>query len=208
VKVHYQNVRGVRVAHRIDQEDIVFGGHVTAINPEERIIIVQRWPLIDRSFVMAEDCAVVLANDEAGSLDDLAIGHSVNIIYEPWEDRRLTHRIEREGVAFAGTIQSVNAEARSVEVNGPEGAKKFILADDCKIVIGGKAKGDLDDLHAGAEATFNYEDANGVLVANRLELESESSHAKEEGPQTAKLDLESQRQRHTPGRGESARELH
>jgi hypothetical protein len=46
--------------------------------------------------------------------------------------------------------------------------KKFNLADDCPIVVNGKLNGSWSDLRIGDRVSLNYDNEDGVLVANRV----------------------------------------
>jgi hypothetical protein len=50
--------------------------------------------------------------------------------------------------------------------------KKFKLADECQIVVEGKSDAGLGGLRIGDQVAFSYEDADGVLVANRIGRDS------------------------------------
>ena len=45
---------------------------------------------------------------------------------------------------------------------------KFHLADNCAIVFNGKPAGELSDLKLGDQLTFNYDDANGAHIVDRI----------------------------------------
>jgi hypothetical protein len=66
--------------------------------------------------------------------------------------------------------------------------KKFNLADGCRIVVANKPDASLRDLRIGDKVEFSYEDADGVLVANRIGRDT--NLAETEGSHTAKLNEE------------------
>jgi Cu/Ag efflux protein CusF len=172
VEVCYDNVDGVLVARRIIQHNNVFKGYIKAMDPDKRTITVESG-LLNRNFAMAEKFSVI-RNDATGSLDDLKIGHMINVIYEKKGGSPVASRIELKDSTFVGTVQAIDAGTKTVKARNLLNEKKFNLADGCKIVAGAKADGQLSDLRIGDRVAFSYENANGVLVAHRIGLETGS----------------------------------
>lgn len=70
---------------------------------------------------------------------------------------------------YTGTIVSLNPQEKMLDVKGFWFSKKdFNLGDNCTYSIVGQENGALDDLRPGQKVTVSYQDAHGVLVANRV----------------------------------------
>jgi len=167
VEIGYENAHGVLVANRITQHNQVFTGYISAIDPAKRRLTVKHGSFT-RDFAVAPDCAVVIRDDDTKTLDDLSVGHTVNVIYESGNDSTLARRIEQKSPTFVGTVKAIDADTRMVKAKDLLAEKTFHLADGCQIVSGGKLGGSLSDLHIGDRLAFTYEDRDGVLVANRI----------------------------------------
>ena len=174
VEVSYQNARGVLVADRIAQHNLVFTGYIFALDPAKRTLAVKHGAFT-RNFALADDCAVVIKADSTKTLDDLKVGHTVNVVYESVNGSLRARRIEQKSPTFVGTIRAIDAETRTVKAKDLLAEKTFHLADGCQIVVGGKPGGSLSDLRIGDRFAFTYEDMDGVLVANRIGREPTSS---------------------------------
>lgn len=184
VDVHYQNAQGVLVAGQIVQHNLTLKGYVTAIDPGKRMLGVKT-ALSTREFKVADNCNVILKDKRVGTLENLKIGHTVNVAYDPADDAWTAHKIEQKAETFVGTIQALDAGSRTVKARSLLAEKKFNLADGCRIVVANKPDAGLRDLRIGDKVEFSYEDAAGVLVANRIGRDA--NMAETENPQTAKL---------------------
>jgi len=167
VAVRYQNAHGVLIARDIVQHDLIYTGHITAIDPAARTLTLKEG-IITHNLAIAPDCAVVLKDDKWAALSSLQVGDAVQVIYEPVKGLRVASRIEQKSETFVGTIEAVDATTRSIKAKDLLSEKKFNLADDCPIVIHGKLNGSLSDLRIGDRVSFSYDNQDGVLVANRV----------------------------------------
>ena len=174
VEISYENAQGVPVADRIAQHNLVFTGYINAIDPAKRTLTVKHGGFT-RNFALADDCTVVIKDDNTKTLDDLKVGHTVNVIYESANDSLLARRIEQKSPTFTGTIKAIDAETRTVKAKDMLAEKTFHLADGCQIVVGGKLGGSLSDLRIGDRFAFTYEDMDGVLVADWIGHDTASS---------------------------------
>ena len=182
VEVGYRNTQGVRVAMYICQHNVILTGRIKAIDEPKRAVAVKTG-LRTRHLTVADDCSVVLHNEKPGALNDLKVGNIVKIRYESPNGSAIARRIEQPSETYVGTIEAIDAKAKTVKAKQLLSEKKFNLASGCQIVVHGKAGGKLSDLRIGDRVTFSYENENGVLVANRLGLET--SQPPTEGAQTA-----------------------
>jgi hypothetical protein len=73
--------------------------------------------------------------------------------------------------SYTGTVNSVDPNGRTLEVKGFLLSKKFNLGDQCALVLWNKPAGAIGDLRAGEKVKVAYQDANGVLVADRIQQE-------------------------------------
>jgi Cu/Ag efflux protein CusF len=175
VEIGYQNARGVPVADRIAQHNMVFTGFINTIDPAKGTLAVKHG-VYTRDFAAARDCVVVIKNDKTKSLDDLKVGHTVTVIYESLNNNSLVaRRIEQKSPTFVGTIKAIDADTRTVKAKDLLAEKTFHLADGCQIVTDGKLGGSLGDLRIGDRFAFTYEDTAGVLVVDRIGRETTSS---------------------------------
>jgi Cu/Ag efflux protein CusF len=86
VTVSYQNANGVLVANRVEQKPLHHEGTVKAIDPAKRTVTLHHRAM-NKTFRIAEDCAVTLRNDKSGTLADIQPGHWVTVTYETPEWR-------------------------------------------------------------------------------------------------------------------------
>lgn len=184
VDVRYRDVAGVLVAGEIIQHNQVFKGHLTAIDPGRRTLIV-KGSAGTRDFTAAADCSVLLHDERVGTLENLQVGHTVSVAYDPADGGWAAHKIEQRAELFVGTIQAIDAETRTVKAKSFMSEKKFNLGDGCLIVAGGSTEGKLRDLRIGDRVAFSYENVNGVLVANRVGPDPSQTEA--EAAPTAKV---------------------
>lgn len=171
VEVHYQNVKGVLIAEKISQHDVNIKGHITAIDQAKRTLTLKTKGT-NKNFTLAEDCTVVLKDDRVGTPENLKLGHAVNIAYESVNGTLVARKIEQKSETFAGSIRAIDAGTKTVTAKSFMAEKKFHLADDCRIVVESKANAGLKDLRIGDRVAFSYEDANGVLVTDRIGRDS------------------------------------
>ncbi len=70
---------------------------------------------------------------------------------------------------FAGAIQMLDAEKRTMTVEATPLSKTFGIASDCEVTTKDKPKASLEDLKVGSVVHVTYETASGVLLAHRIE---------------------------------------
>jgi Cu/Ag efflux protein CusF len=69
---------------------------------------------------------------------------------------------------YTGTVVSVDPQDHMLNVRGFLFNKKFNLGDSCAYTMVGQTTGAVGDLRPGQRVTVSYQDANGVLVADRV----------------------------------------
>lgn len=72
---------------------------------------------------------------------------------------------------YTGTVISVNPNGRTLEVKGLLFSKNFNLGANCAYMLWNKPAGTITDLRAGEKVKVAYQDASGVLVADRVKQE-------------------------------------
>jgi len=70
---------------------------------------------------------------------------------------------------YTGTVIAVHPNEQTLHVNGWLMRKDFHIGSSCAFVLWNKPAGELTDLRAGEKVAVSYQDANGVLVADRVE---------------------------------------
>ena len=69
---------------------------------------------------------------------------------------------------YTGMVISVAPTEHTLDVKGFLFSKKFNLGDSCAYQMAGAETGAIGDLRPGQRVTVGYQDANGVLVADRV----------------------------------------
>ena len=169
VIVNYSSVGGVNVASQIAEKYRHFTGHIAAIDLTGKKLTVKRGTN-EKSFSLADDYNV-LVNDKTGRMSDLKIGHKVTVAYDSLGEAKFAHQIALNSLSFVGTVEAIDAEARTLKAEHLMTERKFHMADDCLIVSNGELNGKLSDLRIGDTVVFNYQNVDGVLVANRVAVE-------------------------------------
>jgi len=164
VEVRYLDDSGVKVASHVAQKNLLFTGHISAIDPASRILKVKRGT-VSETFVAGDHCNVIIREDRNRALADLRIGYKVTVSYSSPGAMKVAQKIEQTGETFTGTVEAIDADTRTLKAQHLLSEKKFNLAKDCPIVIGGKSDGKLSDLRIGDKLSVYYEDIDGVLVA-------------------------------------------
>jgi len=69
---------------------------------------------------------------------------------------------------YTGTVVSVNPNGHMLDVKGFLFSKKFNLGNTCAYNMVGENAGSMSDLRPGQRVTVGYQDASGVLIADRI----------------------------------------
>jgi hypothetical protein len=77
----------------------------------------------------------------------------------------------KQDKTYTGTVASVNPGVRTLKVKGFLFSKRFNLGTDCAYVLLDNPNGAIGDLRPGEKVKVGYQDANGVLVADRVQQE-------------------------------------
>lgn len=80
-----------------------------------------------------------------------------------------TATADRPEKSYTGTVVSVDPKENTLETKGLVLSKKFNLGAACGYKLLDKSTGTANDLRPGEKVTVNYQNADGVLVADRIE---------------------------------------
>jgi Cu/Ag efflux protein CusF len=167
VTIGYQDVHGVFAADRVVQEPMRFHGVVKAIDPAQRQLVLRHWDH-DRTFTLAENCKVILHEQNKAGLANIKLGDHVTVVYETPGGPEVVRQIAQTSVSFTGSVVAIDLPHRTVTVEDVLGTKQFSLANDCSIVMDNTLDAPMTDLRPGERLTINYDEVNGVNVANRI----------------------------------------
>jgi Cu/Ag efflux protein CusF len=167
LEINYENPQGVLVAHQIAQHNVTFTGHVKVVDPEKHTLTL-RSHVVDKTFVIADDCKVVLRDEKTGALANVQPGHRVTVIYETPNGNPTARQIGQTSETFSGALTAIDLNDRTLKAKAFLNGKKFNVANDCSIVISGRPDARLSDLKLGDKLVFSYDDVNGVNIVNRI----------------------------------------
>jgi hypothetical protein len=182
VTIRYQHAEGVRVADRIAERALRYGGTVYAVDQKAGTLTMEEAPLYrpfhaPERFRIASNCRVILWDGREGTLAELQPGEQISVTYELPGGSPVAYRIRDESSTFVGTIEAIDLPDRTLKAKELLGEKKFTLGDDCRIFLADERAGHLKDLVLGRKYKFTYEEVNGVNVLNRIAPAQEGKHA-------------------------------
>jgi hypothetical protein len=169
VAVRYQDIQGVLIANRFEQEPMLLNGMVKALDAQLHTLTLHRTAL-DKHLQLADDCQVRLRAGKIGTFDDIKIGNHVTVIFETPDDQPTAREIAQTSVEFAGTLTAIDLEERTLKARGLTGTRKFNVAANCAIVIDDEPDGRLADLRLYDSLLFSYQEVDGVNVVDRIAL--------------------------------------
>jgi hypothetical protein len=71
----------------------------------------------------------------------------------------------------SGTIAALDAKEKVLKIRGFMFNRSFVLGDNCMLALDDKTAASLGDFRPGQKVTVSYQDADGVLVADRITLD-------------------------------------
>lgn len=93
---------------------------------------------------------------------------SANLIPTAWADEQTAPA--RPESTYTGMVVSVDPQSHVLTVKGWVFSKKsFNLGENCAYELPGKTPATIGDLRSGQKVTVTYQDAQGVLIADRVE---------------------------------------
>jgi predicted RNA-binding protein len=169
VTVTYQNVDGVLVADRIEQQPMRLEGRVKSIDQAKHTVTVHEDGLgLDKQFLFAAGCKVMLRDDKAGAVSDIQPGNYVALVYETPTGLPTVQIISQTSQHFTGTVTALDLDERTVKARSLFDEKKFNLGENCVIVANGRLDGQLSDLKPEDNLIFTYDEIEGVNVVNHI----------------------------------------
>jgi hypothetical protein len=174
VLVRYRTLDGVKVASQITEDNPDFTGHISALDPDGRTFKVKD-SMSSKQFVADPGCVILGRENKTWTMADLKLGHRVTVTYLDLGSTNVASKIQQSSLSFSGTLEAIDADARILRAQHLLAEKKFSLAAKCPIVVGERIDGKLSDLSLGDKLVVHYEIMDGVLVANRIELQSRTS---------------------------------
>jgi hypothetical protein len=181
VEVAFREVEGVRVASEVAQRDLQYEGKVVAIDTDQGTLRVKRgW--MSREFKVPKVGMIVFSDGVRHPLNDLDIGQQVKVSYTTPEETHLAMRIDIQRLKFTGRIAVLDADKQLIDAGNLTASHTFQLSADCEFVIPGKSDGSIEDLKIGDQATFLYEDIDGVAVATKVILDAAEHAARDPAP--------------------------
>jgi len=167
ITVRYVDSHGVRIADRIDQNPMQYEGMITAIDSNKHMLTLHRDGM-DQPVQIADGCNVILRDNKLGVLADVQAGDHVTVTYETPNGMPAARQISQTSISFTGKLTAIDLEEKTVKAKGATETMKFNLANNCAIVINGRADGKLSQLQPDERLQFNYDSINGVNVVNRI----------------------------------------
>jgi hypothetical protein len=167
VRVSYQDVHGVYIASRVDQEPMRYEGMVAAIDPDKHTLTLHS-PATSRQLQWPADSQIVLRDGRTGGPADVRIGDHVTVTYEEPNGEPTIRQIAETSIEFTGTLTAIDLDNKTVRAKSGFTSKDFNLANNCAIVMNGRTDGELGDLKPNERLTFSYDEVNGVDVVNRI----------------------------------------
>jgi hypothetical protein len=147
--------------------DKSYAGTVVSVNPDGRTIEV-RGILFSKEFNLGENCAYVLWNKSAGSINDLRPGEKVTVAYQDANGVLASDRVTQEPMTVTGTVNAVDPATHTLTLGSKWTEKTYQMPDSCVVLLDGKSSSPAN-LKRGYYVTITYESPNHRLVARQIE---------------------------------------
>lgn len=170
IQIRYRVLEGVKVANQITEKNPTFAGHISAIDPAQHTFKVKDG-VVTKEFKADPHCAILGRENKPATIHDLKLGHRVTVTYLDLDSGKQATKIQQTSLVFSGTLEAIDVDARMLRAQHMLSEKKFSMASKCPIVVGQRTDGKLTDLGLGDKLVVHYEIMDGVMVANRIELE-------------------------------------
>jgi hypothetical protein len=99
----------------------------------------------------------------------LAFGHSTGLATVNSSGGPVAAAVASVKQSYTGLIKTVDLKDRTLAMQGLD--KKISLGNPCSITLPDKSTGTINDLQPGEKVTVNYHDADGIQVADRINIE-------------------------------------
>ncbi len=143
-------------------------GIASAVNQKDKTVTIKQF-LSDRTFNVADNCKIVMADKSSGSLSDLRPGQKLEVRFQKERGVLIAYQINQQNVTFTGYIDMINTPGRLLIVKSGLVSRHFMLSKDCALTVEGNKSGSLDDLKPGQTISVNYEEQNDKNVARSID---------------------------------------
>lgn len=180
VEIKYLATNGAMLATRIIQENVAFTGQITSVDEVGKVLLVKDG-LEAKAFKVSDQCKFSQKHGKGQGFANLKLGHKITVRYAPTLRQNLAFKIESSSQVMTGILVALDANAGILKACSSPASKTLKFGKDCAVVIGGRSGAKIRDLRVGDKVACHYEDLGGVLVANRIALESPAISAAKPG---------------------------
>jgi hypothetical protein len=153
--------------------DKQFLGRVESVNNQEHQITVGSL-LRHRTFDLGAHCAIIRWDGAAGMANDLRPGQKVTIRYQNAQGVLAADRVEQNAMRFHGMVKTVDLNRRLMTLHAWDRDRRFVLGEDCKVVLHDGEKGALENIKPGDHVAVVYESPSDADIAREVIRPSES----------------------------------
>ena len=151
-----------------------YTGTVTAVDPNERMLSVKGWTMMNKKFNLGDNCAYTLLDKNAGTINDLRPGEKVTINYQNASGVLVADRVTQQALRYEGMVKSIDMNARVLTLHDRGMDKHFQIASDCKIVLRDNRPGTFENIQPGSHVTVTYEVPNEKATVRQIAQTSAS----------------------------------
>lgn len=167
VDITYQTVNGIPVVSHLVQEDLIVIGDIESLDVDKRTLVIGLGSRA-KTFAITEKCKFIDRNNSETKIEEFKVGNRVNVIYDLDGTTMSAYRIEKRSELYTGDLDAVDLSAHTIKAKFLLTNKRFILGEDCVIIVNGKKGASVSDLRLGKSTDISYENVNGVFVAHRI----------------------------------------
>lgn len=147
--------------------DDSYTGTGTAVDPNGRTLEVKEF-LFSKKFNLGDNCAYMLWNKPAGTLNDLRAGEKVTVSYQDVSGVLVADRIKQDPMTEPGMVQAVDPAAHTLTLHSGWTDKTFQIPENCRVMLRDNQAGALANLEPGYFVTVTYELPQDQPVAREI----------------------------------------
>jgi len=144
-----------------------FTGKVDRVNIEERSVMVSSL-FKHRTFELGSDCAITRWDNAVGAIKDLRPGQKVTVGYQDAHGVYAADRVEQEAMRFHSVVKAIDPAQRELVLRHWDRDTKFVLADDCSVLLHDQKNGELANIKPGDHVTVVYESPSGPDIVRQI----------------------------------------
>ena len=144
-----------------------FTGKVDCVNIEEHTVTVSSL-LRRRTFDLGMNCAITRWDNTAGALNDLRPGQRVTVGYQDTHGVFAADRVAQMAMRCRGVVKSMDTAQRQLVMRHWDRDKKFMLSDDCRVLLHNQENGVLASIKPGDHISVVYERPSGPDVVRQI----------------------------------------